>query len=369
MHIAKISLWAHKLTFATPYAWAGGRLTGATTLILRMETEDGIIGWGESCPLGSTYAPAFAQGGVAAVQCFAPALIGKGAAPRVLNQAMDQALDGHSYAKALVDIAAWDILGKRANLPLCDLLGGALSRPVPSYFAFAPATPNQAATQAAAKAAEGYGALQIKIGADPRVNADLIRAAWDALPPGVALAADANRAMLVEDALHLSRMIADLPVALEQPCATAEDMRRLRPRISHPIYWDESTLSPRAVLDALGRGECDGLGMKLTRVGGVSGMLAVRDMAVAKRVRLSVDDSWGGDIIAAACAHLGATVPPDLNRGTWLAQPYIGAHYGPQGVTINQGKIHLPPGPGLGLNPDPALFGTPLWEVSEHDQH
>ena len=328
--------------------------------------DDGTEGWGESCPLGPTYAEAHALGGIAALQHVAPLLIGQNAMPTQLNAAMDAGLEGHRYAKALIDIAAWDILGKRTGLRLCDLLGGAFSSAVPSYFAIRPLSPDEAAAEALRRVEEGYRTLQLKIGsASVAQDAETIRAVYNAVPSDIALAADANRSMRSEDVLHLSRLLQDIPIAFEQPCATPEEMRALKQQINHPLYWDENTLTPGVVLDALGQGHCDGLGMKVTRVGGISAMRAVRDMAIARNVMMSVDDSWGGDIIAAACAHLGATVPPKLFRGTWIAQPFIGSHYDPSGgIAVKNGAIELPNGPGLGVNPDPTLFGNPVLEVS-----
>ncbi|MEO1650606.1 MAG: enolase C-terminal domain-like protein, partial [Pseudomonadota bacterium] len=72
------------------------------------------------------------------------------------------------------------------------------------------------------------------------------------------------------------------------------------------------------------------------------------------------DDSWGGDIIAAACTHIGATVRPDLFEGAWLAAPYIAGNYDPKnGIKIKDGHIALPSGPGLGISPDESVFGPP----------
>lgn len=73
------------------------------------------------------------------------------------------------------------------------------------------------------------------------------------------------------------------------------------------------------------------------------------------------DDAWGGDIIAAACTHIGATVLPRLNEGVWLAQPYIERDYDPEnGVAIKDRHIQLPSGPGLGVVPDESIFGAPV---------
>ena len=71
------------------------------------------------------------------------------------------------------------------------------------------------------------------------------------------------------------------------------------------------------------------------------------------------DDSWGGDIIAAACVHLGATVAPNRLQGVWLAQPYIEGHYDSRnGIEIRGGHIDVPTGPGLGIVPDEGMFSN-----------
>jgi 4-hydroxyproline betaine 2-epimerase len=368
LKISHITLWKYPLGLSEPYSYSGARLTNIPTLIARVETDDGFVGWGESCPLGPTYQPAHALGGVAAVRVFAPTLIGTDALPRILSQRMDLALEGHAYAKALIDIAAWDILGKRAGLPLHQLLGGALMDKVPSYYAIAPSEPSEARATAKKYVDQGFRAFQLKIGSgDLDQDAASIRAVWEILPSGVSLAADANRALLAEEAIHLSKMVGDIPIAFEQPCNSVEEMRSLKGRLKHPLYWDESTTSPTTVIDALGQGYCDGLGMKITRVGGISAILAVRDMAIAKGVKLSVDDSWGGDIIAAACTHVGATVPPRLFRGTWLAKPYLTGNYGADAdINILNGFIDLPTKPGLGIEPDVSIFGDPVFEIGSN---
>ena len=90
-------------------------------------------------------------------------------------------------------------------------------------------------------------------------------------------------------------------------------------------------------------------------------MAAFRDICEARSLPHTCDDSWGGDIIAAACTHIGATVNPRLLEGVWLAAPYIEGHYDPEnGIRIDGGHISLPQGPGLGVVPDAAQFGAPV---------
>jgi L-alanine-DL-glutamate epimerase-like enolase superfamily enzyme len=90
-------------------------------------------------------------------------------------------------------------------------------------------------------------------------------------------------------------------------------------------------------------------------------MQTFRNICEARSLPHTCDDSWGGDIIAAACTHMGATVQPRLFEGTWLAQPYIEGHYDEANpVKIKDGHIALPKGFGLGVVPDEAQFGAPV---------
>lgn len=91
-------------------------------------------------------------------------------------------------------------------------------------------------------------------------------------------------------------------------------------------------------------------------------MATARDICAACHLPHTSDDAWGGDILAAACTHLGSTVRPDLFEGTWLAAPYIDGHYDQDaGVKVEDGHVALPKGFGLGVTPDETLFGEPVF--------
>jgi L-alanine-DL-glutamate epimerase-like enolase superfamily enzyme len=188
-----------------------------------------------------------------------------------------------------------------------------------------------------------------------------VRGVADALGSGVRLAVDANRSWTRRDALMVSLACRDLLFVMEQPCDTYEEILAVRRQIPHPIYLDESAEDLGVILRAIGDGAADGFGLKLTRVGGISAMRTIRDVCHAAGLPITCDDSWGGDIIAAACLHVGATVTPELSEGVWIAAPYIAAHYDPEnGLEPKGGHLTLPPGPGLGVTPDTEQFGRPV---------
>jgi len=153
----------------------------------------------------------------------------------------------------------------------------------------------------------------------------------------------------------------DVPFVFEQPCNTMEEVATLKGRLVHPVYLDENTEDLKAVLTAISSGIADGFGFKVTRLGGLSNIATARDMCALRSLPHSCDDAWGGDIIAAACAHIGSTVDPRLFEGAWIAQEYIEGHYDSKNpVRIDEGHIRLPSGPGLGVTPDAGVFGPPL---------
>jgi L-alanine-DL-glutamate epimerase-like enolase superfamily enzyme len=364
MRIAEVHVYRKVLpVVGGPYTMSLTKVVALDSTIVKLVSDTGIAGWGETCPVGTTYQPQHAQGARAALAEMAPGLIGHDAlTPRNLRRAMDGRLNGHNYAKAALDIAVLDLMGKHYGARVCDLLGGAATESVPSYYSVTVGEPDEAARSAAEKAREGYKRLQIKVGGRPvEVDIETLRKVRENVGASVRLAADANRSWTTRDALLFSEACRDIQLVLEQPCNTMEEVAAIRGQVRHPIYLDENTEDPRDVLRAVSLGVCDGFGLKVTRLGGLTSFATVRDICAIRSMPHSCDDAWGGDIIAAACTHVGATVEPRLMEGAWIAAPYITDHYDPRGgIRIEAGSIRLPSGPGLGIEPDEAAFGEPV---------
>lgn len=365
--IAEVHLFQYDLPVKNgPYRIASGNVHSLTTTLVKLVADDGTVGWGETCPVGPTYAEAHSGGALAALSALVPGLLGMPVMPVPLHRRMDSLLCGHAYAKAAIDIAVHDLWGRHLGVSVSDLLGGAVTDRVPSYYSIGVAEPDEAAHIAAEKALEGYPRLQVKLGGRA-VDADIeaLRKVWEAIRgTGMRLAADGNRGWTTRDALRVTRECPDIPMVLEQPCDTLEELARIRPLCHHPIYLDESGTSLNTAITAAGTGLADGFGMKITRIGGLHPMRAFRDMCAARNLPHTCDDAWGGDIIAAACVHMAATVAPELAEGAWIAAPYIEGHYDTSnGIKIQDGHIARPTGAGLGVTPDESIFGPPVVSV------
>ena len=361
MRISELHVYQKDLQLNQPYTMAGTELLALDSTIVKLVTDNGLVGWGETCPVGPAYQPEHALGARAALSQMAPALIGESAlTPLLLRRRIDANLNGHNQAKAAIDIATMDLIGKYHKMRVCDLLGGAVSDRVPSYYAIGIASPEDSARQALEKANQGFPRLQIKCGGRG-IDEDIavIHRIWETVGNRVRLAVDANRSLNTRDTLLLSQACRQIPIVIEQPCNTMEEIASIRSQLHHPVYLDENTENLNDVLRAVSLGICDGFGLKLTRLGGLNAYTTVRDICTARSLPHSCDDSSGGDIIAAACVHAGATVEPALLEGVWIGAPYYMEHYDPEnGISIDAGHIKLPSGPGLGISPDESRIGN-----------
>ncbi|MEI9425411.1 mandelate racemase [Mesorhizobium sp. Cs1299R1N1] len=364
MKIKRIRVFEKKLSIPGGEVKVGqATLSELDSTIVQVTSECGAVGWGETCPVGPIYGPSHSLGARAAIMEMGPGLIGASLSPVLLHRKMNSLLNGHSYAKAAFDIAAHDLIGKKTGMRVADLLGGAATEHVPFYFFVGIGGVDEVVRSVKDAQAEGYVRIQTKIGGRPvEEDIEVVRKVGEVLKKGVRWAVDGNRSLPVRDAIFLSRQCQDLQFVLEQPCNTIEEIAALRPKAQHPIYIDESGVDLSTVVRVIGSELCDGFGMKITRIGGLQPMATFRDICEARSMPHTSDDSWGGDIIGAACVHLGATVKPSLFEGcSWVNEILDESHYDPNSaLRVIDGHVLLPARPGLGLEIDETMFGAAI---------
>ena len=362
MRISELHIYQKDLpVVGGPYTMSRTTLHSVDTTIIKLVSDTGLVGWGEAAPLGPVYQPQHALGARAALAQLAPNIIGQSAlAPLLLRRHMDGLLNGHNYAKAAIDIAVMDLMGKHFGLRVCELLGGAEAERLPGYYATGIGSPEDISRLAADKVAEGYKRIQIKAGGrDVAIDITVVKKVWEKIGGKAQVIVDSNRGMTASQAMRLSLACRDIPFVFEQPCNTMEEVASIRRQIAHPIIIDENAESLNDVLRAVAMGVCDGFGFKLTRLGGINAMATVRDVCAARSMPHTCEDSWGGDIVAAAVLQLAATVEPRLLEAVWTAGRYIEENYDPEnGINIEGGYFTLPSGPGLGINPDESRIGA-----------
>ena len=364
MTISEIRVYTAPLAARSTYNMSNSTVATPESTIVEIVDSDGTLGYGEACLASPQFQPAHNDGVRSSLAVLAPAVIGLDPLKlSVVNAAMSAAIDGHSEGKAALDIACWDLIGKKLDQPVVDLLGGAQMDDVITYHVVGIGTPDVAAETASQLQDEGITRLQLKAGGRP-IHEDIasIRAVAAVCRPGTDLAVDTNRGWSTVEAVHVSSACADITMSMEQPCATEAELAHIKPQLRHPLVVDEVTTDIRSIARMISSGLADGFGLKLTRLGGLTAMRAVRDLCMATRTPMSSDDAWGGDIIGAAGVALGATLNPQFSRGAWLAHPYHQVHYDEiNGPRITNGFSTLPAGgPGLGLVLEQGQFGDPV---------
>ena len=348
------------------YKWSGGKsVTVFDSTIVRVETDTGLAGHGEVCPLGPFYLPAYAEGVRAGLRELGPHLIGEDPLQLdKLNHRMDAALQGHPYVKSGVDIACWDLLGQATGQPLCTLLGGRYGEDVGLYRAISQESPEAMSGRVAGYRAEGYRRFQLKVGGDPDTDIARIRAVAAQLQPGDRLVADANTGWLPHDAMRVIRAVRDADVYIEQPCRTYEECLSVRRHCDHPFVLDENIDSLGVLLRARADLAMDVVNLKISKLGGLTKTRQARDLCVSMGIAMTLEDSWGGDIATAAIAHLAHSTPTEFLFTTTDFNSYVTvstAEGAPQRVN---GRMAASERAGLGITPKLGVLGKPVLEVT-----
>lgn len=364
LKIEKIDVFQVDLPYSGGvYRLSGGReYRSFDATIVRITTQNGLEGWGESTPFGSTYIASHALGVRAGIAEIAPGLIGLD--PRRVdrvNDAMDNALLGHLHAKTALDVACWDLFGKSVGLPVCELLGGRTDVQMPVISSIYMGDPDDMRRRVAEHRQLGYLAHSVKIGDEPAVDAARIAASLADKRPGEFFIVDANGGMTVETALRMLRLLpAGLDFVLEAPCATWRECMSLRRRTDVPIIFDELATDDAAIAQLVSDDAAEGIGLKISKNGGLTRGRRHRDISVAAGYTVSVQETAGSDVAFAAIVHLGQTVPEKNLRCVLECRDIVKLKTADGDFTVRNGRVTAPTAPGLGIIPRLDVLGEPV---------
>jgi L-alanine-DL-glutamate epimerase-like enolase superfamily enzyme len=347
------------------YKWSGGKSVAVfDSTVIQVETDAGITGYGEVCPLGPFYLPAYANGVRAGIAELGPHLLGEDPLQlQKLNRRMDAALKGHAYVKSGIDMACWDILGKATGQPACILLGGRYGEDFGLYRAISQESPQAMADRVAGYRAEGYRRFQLKVGGDPETDIDRIHAVAAKLQPGDRLIADANTGWLMHDAMRVVRAVRNVDVYIEQPCLTYEECLSIRRHTDHPFILDEVIDSVDVLIHGKADRAMDAVNIKISKFGGLTKAKQARDLCVSLGLAMTLEDSWGGDIVTAAIAHLAHSTPPEFLFTATDFNGYVTVSNAEGAPQRNQGRLAASGAPGLGVVPRWEVLGPVVVEV------
>src|SRR5262245_60095673 len=360
MRITNISAFRVELPLHEgSYKWSGGNSVSVfDSTIVAINTDSDLTGYGEICPLGPAYLPAYAEGARTGIRELAPQLIGLDPTQLgVVNQRMDQAMRGHPYVKSAIDMACWDLLGKASGQSVATLLGGRYHDDFALYRAISQATPEEMADHIGTYRSQGYTKFQLKVGGNPEVDIKRIEMCANELEPGDVLIADANTGWRQHEALRVVHAVRDLEVYIEQPCPSYEECLTVRRHTNRPFVLDEVIDGLPMILRTVADQAADIINLKISKVGGLTKARQIRDLCISTGIALTIEDTWGGDIVTAAIAALAHSTPPDFLFTATDFNSYVTVSTADGAPQRTNGRLAASAEPGLGIRPKMDVLG------------
>ncbi len=332
-------------------------------LVVKVETDTGLIGWGEVCSAPPYYLPELSAGAREGIRHISPVVLGRD--PRQVAATLGDisaALRGHGNAKTAIEMALWDLAAKAHGLPLIDLWGGRVSESLPVLNVVRIGNRDEMLAQFEAQRALGYARFQIKVGAgDPHQDIDTIRTVEELALPHERIWYDPNRAWLVDDAIRVIKATAHLNPMIENPCETYEECRTVAQRTGCRIMLDEVLDSPQVFAQSIHDQVLDVASLKTSCVGGIEATRQVMGLALIHGVPLRIEDYYGTGILLACVTHMAHTLPRRLVFGLYdFVSDNLPMVHNP--LNVKNGEVALPEdcGPGLGVEVNEAVLGAPV---------
>jgi muconate cycloisomerase len=345
------------LPLAKPVRMAGSAVVTAQNVVVRIQTDGGLTGWGE-CASSPTFSGETQGSIVAAIDGFlAPALLGEDPMRReALQAAMERRLLGNHGAKAAVDLALVDLAGKALRVPAYELLGGRSRDAARVFWHLGNADADADAREAAARAGDGFTFFKLKVGTTT-VERDIDAAlrVREAVGPACDLCADANQAWSVAEAIRFARGAERARLCFfEQPVAARDlaGMAAVARACTVPILADEGIFTAEDVLAHARADAARIVSVKLLKAGGFTGALRAIHAAETVRLPLHLTGKVAESSIAtAALVHLAAAVR-ELPYGVGITNHYLREDLVADPIRPLDGHVRAPEGPGLGIAVD-----------------
>lgn len=357
LKIKDIEIYYFDIPMVKPFRIAIGTMEGAKDILIKIHTDQGIVGIGEACPFppitGETQ-----ETNIVVAKVLRENLIGKD--PLAIEGIMkDFGPFVHTNPSiiAAFDMALYDILGKVADLPLYKLLGGDRNS-FETDLTVDLDTPEKMAKMAEDVVKKGYKTIKIKVGQDPSLDIERLSAIRNAVGYKYSIRIDANQGWTVPQAIEALKKMERFEIQFcEQPVSAwnIDGMRIVRNESPIPIMADESLFSPNDAIKLIKAESCDYFNIKLMKSGGIRNAIKISNIAEAAGIKCMVGSMLETKVALTAASHFVASsrnvIFADLDADSSHAVfPVI------DGIKVEGGTITLPEKPGLGLDVDPAFL-------------
>jgi L-alanine-DL-glutamate epimerase-like enolase superfamily enzyme len=356
LKITDVEIYLFDIPLTSPFRIAIGEMSAANDLLVRIKTDQGLVGLGEACPFppitGETQAT-----NAAAAASIRDMIVGKD--PLAIDDILrliGPIVHSNPSAVAAFDMALYDILGKVAGLPLFRLFGGTKAT-FETDITTSIDTVEKMTAEAKGYADRGYKTLKVKVGLDPDDDFARIEAIRKAVGPKVAIRIDANQGWTVPQAIYALTKMAPLNIQFcEQPVKAGDTAGLRAVRLQSPvsIMADEALFGPADAIELIRAEACDTFNIKLMKAGGILNSLRIAHIADAANMRCMVGCMLETRLALTAAAHVVASqaniIYADLDGNSeHVSDPIV------DGMTVKAGTLTLPEKPGLGCDVDPAF--------------
>jgi L-alanine-DL-glutamate epimerase-like enolase superfamily enzyme len=373
LRIATIDVIPAKLPLREPFVISYGTYADVLSVLVRITTSEGVVGWGEATPdpnvTGETW------GGTAATlrDDLAPALIGRDARDReAAMRALDARVEGVPAAKAALDMALHDLVGRALGVPVWALLGGRSKSHLTISRVVSMKAPEEMARDAARHVGDGFRTVKVKVGdgANWRLDAARIAAVREAIGPEIGLKVDVNQGWKTAGVAiaAIRACLSSDPDYVEQPVAwwDLEGLAEVRRQTGATIMVDEGCHGPRDVLRVTALRAADLVNIKLMKCGGLIGALTLNAIAETAGIVAQVGTMVESSIASAAGLQLALALANV--RTVEMGGPLMLAEdLGDVRAWYDRDRITVPDRPGLGIEVDEAAvrrFSTAWWSVT-----
>jgi L-alanine-DL-glutamate epimerase-like enolase superfamily enzyme len=357
LKVRDVEIYLFDLPLVAPFRISIGEMKAANDLLVRIVTDQGIVGIGEACPFPPITGETQATNAEAA-RAIRGMVIGRDplAIDSVLRETWPM-LHANPSAVAAFDMALYDILGQVAGMPLFRLFGSDKTQ-FETDITTGIGTPTAMAAETKRDAELGYKTLKVKIGLNPDDDVARIQAVRDAVGYGVNVRVDANQGWAVPQAIYALRKLEKYRIQLiEQPVVASDiaGLKEVRAASPIPIMADEACFLPADAIRLIRAEACDYFNIKLMKAGGIANSIRIAHVADAANIRCMVGCMLESRVALTAAAHVVASqaniIYADLDgNAEHTVDPVVG------GMTVKAGVVTLPEKPGLGCDVDPVFL-------------
>ncbi len=356
MKIVEIVLHPMRMPLVHPYVLSNayGILASSDQIYIEIRTDEGITGWGE-CDPWAAFSGDIADSVICVLKkLICPALIGKDPTNiNAIHKEMDQLIVGNKMAKAAIDMACYDVLGKSLKTPVHKILGGKKYDTIKCFWSIGGSTPSESAAEVVAIKAKGYWGCMIKIGNDYKNDIARTLAVREAVGPDFPLIADANQGWDFDTALRYGKGVVNANLLFYEQPVKAWDisgLAKLRRNLNIPISADESISTIQEAIALVKAEACDVFSIKSAKHGGIMPTKRICEYASENGIQLFFNSMIEGGLTQAASLNVAAVSDIMMTTG----HSFFSALRHKDDATdftdlIVKGITTIPDKPGLGI--------------------